>query len=101
MSQRNRLILRASDSGAGRDASRDSCRPPLFVGEEVSYVSLDGISVCKATVRGVNLRGADLDVYSPGCSTPVALTGVAYHEGLARVCPRGQCFSPTAKGEPA
>ena len=108
MSRRDRLVLSASAlaagqtaTGAGGDASSEGLRrPPFSPGEEVSYVSRDGISVCKALVRGVNVRGADLDVYSPGCSTPVALTGVQHHEGPARLCPPGACFSPM-KGEPA
>lgn len=72
----------------------------MIVGSEVSYVSRDGVSVCRAVVRSVGPRGADLDVYSPGCSAPLSLTGVPHHDGFSFTCPPGHCFSPT-KGEPA
>ncbi len=68
-------------------------RPPLTVGAEVSYVSLDGISVCRAIVRNMTLRGVDLEVYSPGCADPVLLTRIPHHDGESTHCPRGHCFT--------
>ncbi len=69
-------------------------------GAKVRYVPLDGIGVCKAVVRNAGFRGVDLEVYSPGCSDPILLTGIPHHDGEPSHCPPGHCFSPT-KGEPA
>ncbi|MDO8632158.1 MAG: hypothetical protein Q7R41_16870 [Phycisphaerales bacterium] len=76
-------------------------RPPLSPGASVRYVPLDGIGACEAKVRGASHGGIDLDVFSPGCSTPVALTGIRLYDGFSILCPPGSCFSPTTKGEPA
>ena len=84
--------------GAGEDAMMGPSRPPVPPGAKLLYVPLDGHGACDATVRSASQNGLDLDVFSPGCSTPVALSAVPLYDGFSFLCPPGHCFSPT-KGE--
>lgn len=72
----------------------------IQIGQQVCYVPLDGHGSCDAVIKGASHGGLDLDVFSPGCSIPLALSGVRLYDGFAIFCPPGHCFSPT-KGEPA
>ncbi len=98
--RRSRLVLSdagdrgaSASPGAGRDLGiPQPPSPPEFKpGAELSYRPLSGGAQCRATVRTARPDGTiDLNVYSPGCSTPIALSKIVVHRGPA-ACPPGRC----------
>jgi hypothetical protein len=66
--------------------------PPI--GAVLHYRPRGGGHPCEAVVMFRRWEGTvDLDVLSPGCSTPLRLTKIEHHDKPS-ACPLGACFSP-------